>query len=465
MKTNYFIRFVYTLFICVMLSTSITAKTYAKYITSDVTSDSARVAKWGVNIEMYGSLFGTDYNAASDNGIHVSNDEKTITVTSNNHYSLTSGSVVAPGTQNFEGLKIIVSGKPETAINFSGTIESQNIALKTNIYALMTRVAENLESEETYKKLLGDYGDLYCRVSKNENKVRTTTRLDENKNYTPIYDYVDGYIKINSYSEAIGKDIYFKSEVIEANNNKYASDNYHWPYCPLVFETYSIDNTNNSKLQIKYKTTSRIGNNGYWISRNDKSLDIIAAAFEYDLGGAVSWPEPGLTNKNTMERSFSQTLSANTDLNDALKINNRVVWRWEFNQYASDSPHYYVYPFDNSISKGSEAAFSMADTYLGYLAAEKQGLNLDSNNNPKWEVVIHNRSIRKFGVESTVFDQYLNKDGNYNIRIVGNWNKGGTNLNASEVNKLKDEWIIPVEYADYCLETKFNINLTISQAD
>ena len=54
MKKNIAMRVAAFLFILTMISTCAFATTFAKYITSENSTDTARVAKWGVTVEVTG---------------------------------------------------------------------------------------------------------------------------------------------------------------------------------------------------------------------------------------------------------------------------------------------------------------------------------------------------------------------------------------------------------------------------
>lgn len=63
------------------LTTSMISGTFAKYTTADAAQDSARAAKWGVNLGISGSLYGDAYAGADSNTI-VSNTDSSVTVKS-----------------------------------------------------------------------------------------------------------------------------------------------------------------------------------------------------------------------------------------------------------------------------------------------------------------------------------------------------------------------------------------------
>lgn len=106
MKKNLMMRAASVLLVAVMLTTCAISGTFAKYVVADDSADSARVAKWGVNVVASGDqMFNNEYIDAT-NGLTVKSvDDK---------------KVVAPGTSNAEfgasGLTFAISGKPEVAV-------------------------------------------------------------------------------------------------------------------------------------------------------------------------------------------------------------------------------------------------------------------------------------------------------------------------------------------------------------
>lgn len=140
MKKNKSMRAAGGLMIATLLSTSIVSGTYAKYVTSDSASDSARVAKFGVVVEAEGSLFAKNYLAAAAN---TPTDADTgITVKS---LSTPADNVVAPGTKNNEGLKFSITGIPEVdvKVNIEVSSGSTDVFLLNGEYPDMTTSDEN----------------------------------------------------------------------------------------------------------------------------------------------------------------------------------------------------------------------------------------------------------------------------------------------------------------------------------
>lgn len=145
-KINKPMRAAGVLLVATMLSTCLTAGTFAKYTTTDSATDSARVAKFGVTVAVNGSLFGEEYQGPAGNtpinwsGIYTDGtDGKGIGTVQ----VLTQGTapnannVVAPGTQNDTGMGFSVKGKPEVDCTVDINIQAKNIYLKSGDYAVM----------------------------------------------------------------------------------------------------------------------------------------------------------------------------------------------------------------------------------------------------------------------------------------------------------------------------------------
>lgn len=108
MKKNVMMRTASALLVLVLLTTCIISGTFAKYITSAEGSDSARVAKFGVEVTASGSMFSKHYNnATGGNGIATT---VTGSVDSSND-----DNIFAPGTKG-EMVKMKLSGIPEVNV-------------------------------------------------------------------------------------------------------------------------------------------------------------------------------------------------------------------------------------------------------------------------------------------------------------------------------------------------------------
>lgn len=108
MKKNVMMRVASALLVAVLMTTCAISGTFAKYTTSDSATDSARVAKWGVTVEVTGDdAFATKYNdAATDSGVKVVSTEK----------------VVAPGTNGTLGT-LSIAGQPEVMVDITVEVD------------------------------------------------------------------------------------------------------------------------------------------------------------------------------------------------------------------------------------------------------------------------------------------------------------------------------------------------------
>ena len=119
MKKNTMMRIASFLLIAVLLSTSAISGTYAKYVTKASGYDTARVAKFGVEVAVTGSLFSQTYVEVADGNIPGSSD---LTVKSSDADKL-----VAPGTQNDAGLTFSIKGTPEVKVDVDITIDDTSL--------------------------------------------------------------------------------------------------------------------------------------------------------------------------------------------------------------------------------------------------------------------------------------------------------------------------------------------------
>lgn len=97
-------------------------QTFAKYISTQETADTATVAKWGVVITANASnLFGSKYE---DNVINASGDD----IVAGGSYD-----VVAPGSSG--SMNFVVSGQPEVAAKISFVATGTDVSLEYNVKA------------------------------------------------------------------------------------------------------------------------------------------------------------------------------------------------------------------------------------------------------------------------------------------------------------------------------------------
>ena len=101
MKKNVMMRVASLLMVCVLATTCGISGTFAKYVTSDNGSDSARVAHWGVTITATSEMFSETYDVGNTgegkDGLGVKAEAE----------------VVAPGTAKTDAMTFAVKGRPE----------------------------------------------------------------------------------------------------------------------------------------------------------------------------------------------------------------------------------------------------------------------------------------------------------------------------------------------------------------
>lgn len=163
MRKNKMMRAASALLVAVLLTTSTISGTFAKYVTTATANDEARVAKWGVELQVVGNLFGDTYANVSNGNKITANDDDTATVRS---YNTTDGldgdDVVAPGTKNDEGFSFSINGTPEVSGEISiDKLEIQNIFLASGTYGVMIPVEAGVITSENYTEFFDDGRKLY----------------------------------------------------------------------------------------------------------------------------------------------------------------------------------------------------------------------------------------------------------------------------------------------------------------
>lgn len=219
MKKNKTLRAAGILFLAAMLTTCMTAGTFAKYTTGDRAEDSARVAKFGVTVTADGSLFGEEY-AGKEGGnkpISFSGDEHTGTV----QVFETGENVVAPGTKNDTGLGFVISGKPEVDVEINTTVDIDKVKtvyLRKGSYAVMSKLNNVTEENFVPESVYVQEGDSYKHPTEYDADAeyyKAGDKLSFNDyNYNPIiYQYQDktgnhfqAYDDLKNLCDAINKD-------------------------------------------------------------------------------------------------------------------------------------------------------------------------------------------------------------------------------------------------------------------
>ena len=178
MKKNRMMRLASILLVCVLLTTSVISGTFAKYTTQDSASDMARVAKWGVELQVVGNLYGDSY----DDKIVLEGDTN-VAVQSLNK----ADDVVAPGTKNDEGFAFTLEGQPEVDGVVTTEIKYQSVFLKAGYYGRMVPVSDAAVNADNFDEL----GELYYFDYQNANAYVKATAYDANFHYFTLEDYTD----------------------------------------------------------------------------------------------------------------------------------------------------------------------------------------------------------------------------------------------------------------------------------
>ena len=231
MKKNKMMRTASGLMIATLLTTGVISGTFAKYTTSDSAGDTARVAKWGVNLAVSGSLYGQNYTDADNENIATTTAEGA-TVASKNTVAAANG-LVAPGTNsddNNGGLRVSLSGTPEVSTKVYGTVKVQNIYLDEGQYGVMVEVkgitTENFKERTYYKESDGTY-KFAENASEAKYKLEDTVKTTEtyypvkytNKTTTTATTSDDSLKNIaKKYAEALAED---SNKIVEDTKDGY----------------------------------------------------------------------------------------------------------------------------------------------------------------------------------------------------------------------------------------------------
>lgn len=115
MKKNKMMRLASGLLVLTLLTTSIIGGTFAKYTTASTGSDTARVAKWGVKLDVNTDLFAQAYKDTA-----VTDNTATVKVGTTDVKNL-----VAPGTKG-TGLNVKNTAASEPEVSYNMTIKLNN---------------------------------------------------------------------------------------------------------------------------------------------------------------------------------------------------------------------------------------------------------------------------------------------------------------------------------------------------
>lgn len=124
MKKTKLMRAALLLLVLTLVTSCFVGGTFAKYVTEDKSTDSARVAKWGVTVTANGGTFANTY--ATDTGNVVGTIANSV---------VSADKVIAPGTKgNMVGMTI--TGTPEVAVsvNYAANFKVKDWTVDDNFY-------------------------------------------------------------------------------------------------------------------------------------------------------------------------------------------------------------------------------------------------------------------------------------------------------------------------------------------
>ena len=309
MRKNKMMRAASALLVAVLLTTSTISGTFAKYVTQDSAKDVARVAKWGVELQVEGNLFGETYVDEIKN----SDDPKVLAVQADHKFNTADGGamddVVAPGTENKDGFVFSINGVPE--VSGEVVIDNfvvQNIFLNEGTYGVMIKVDETTDviDADNFK----EFGDLY--IKNGSNYVKATAYTD-----TTYYTLEDEVVL--DVSGASGK--YYP--VMFNLDGKYVADN-----C-------EIDSLNIVASSIAGLIAGKEGEN-----------------YLYDL----TFDPADTTSSYKLKAEAKNKFNPNTDLATRFTLGGeRITWEWKF---------------ERGNTEAEKNMYNGADTILGNLMAD-----------------------------------------------------------------------------------------------
>lgn len=180
MKKNKMMRIASVLLVAVLLTTCAISGTFAKYITEKESTDTARVAKFGVDLAVtVDGAFATEYDAdttATDKlGVAIA---KTVVASSTD-----SDNLVAPGTNGDLMASATIAGTPEVAVNVKqeATLVLTNWAVEGTYYCPLVITVDGAKF----------YGMDYTSAA--EFIAAVEAALDSDVNYEPNTDLTESH--------------------------------------------------------------------------------------------------------------------------------------------------------------------------------------------------------------------------------------------------------------------------------
>lgn len=201
MKKNKMMRLAAVLLVCVLLSTSVIGGTFAKYVTTNGGADEARVAAFGVKIDIADDmgLFTTTYSS-DETGTGAYNGD-TVSIASG-----TTPNLVAPGTKGF--MTFTITGTPEVAtrvsIDFDSTCNAIQLEAKEHTLAagFYEATAKSVTTTEVYEPIKFYFGTKAANTLTDNDYTMTLDQLKDKMttDFTKDYDPNHNFAETNSGS-------------------------------------------------------------------------------------------------------------------------------------------------------------------------------------------------------------------------------------------------------------------------
>ena len=175
MKKNKMMRMAAVLLVAVVLTTCAISGTFAKYVTSESGSDSARVAKFGVTVTANGEAFANAYEKVGDGTGNSNQGVLYATAGSTVKSGLASEDIVAPGTKG-SMVQMTLAGEPEVSVkvSYAATVTLNDkwkttdtdfyfpLVIKVNDVAVDTSAATSAsEVEDAIEAKVAEYSQTY----------------------------------------------------------------------------------------------------------------------------------------------------------------------------------------------------------------------------------------------------------------------------------------------------------------
>ena len=230
MKKNKMMRVASALLVAVLMTTSVISGTFAKYVTTDSATDSARVAKWGVTVLASGTLFGQEYNeyATDDTTYSETATSNQISATASTSVSLEdngTGNIVAPGTKNTTGMTLSIKGTPEVATKVTvsstdpegdATNSFSDIYLAAGTYAVLVE-AKGVNAD--------NFKDYYVGTTSDSGESATTTyaKVADNETFSDTAKYYELHDSVTVSAEKYYPVVWTLTKTGEQSGDTYST--------------------------------------------------------------------------------------------------------------------------------------------------------------------------------------------------------------------------------------------------